>query len=130
MLELYMILFGLYQILAGFIELVIPLRAYSFWKKWIFTKFFPVHGILLIAGGFPLIIFKGSLHGIIFWIGIFMVLSGPFLLIYPEKIRDAFNNIENDFKTRDLRIMVYADSVIRLAAGTIIIIACIKTFPV
>jgi hypothetical protein len=128
MLELYMIIFGIFQIIAGLFELILPVRLFKIWRTWILSKYFPLHGIFLIAGGFPLLVFKGYLTGIIFWIGIFMVLTGPFLLIYPEKIRDVFKTAENDFTPRDLRIMVYVDSVIRLAAGIIVAVACYKTF--
>jgi len=128
MLELYMILFGLFQIFIGFSELFLPVRLFKLWKRWVISKYFPVHGIFLIAAGFPLVIFKGYLAGIIFWIGVFMVLTGPFLLIYPEKIREVFKTAENDFTPRDLRIMVYVDSIIRLAAGIIVSIACYNTY--
>ena len=123
-----MLLFGFFQIFAGFSELILPVRVFKLWKIWVLSKYFPVHGIFLIACGFPLVIFKGYLEVIIFWIGVFMILTGPFLLVYPEKVRDVFKTAENDFTPRDLRIMVYVDSVIRLAAGIIISTACYNTF--
>lgn len=126
MLEVYFALFGIFQVLAGIIELIAPFKSYNLWKKWVFSGFFPVHGIILIAAGFPFIIYKSTLSGIIFWIGIFMALSGPFLLIYPEKVRDAFNTAEKEFKPRDLRTMVYVDAVIRISAGIIVFAAFIK----
>lgn len=128
MLELYMLLFGFFQIFAGFSELILPARLFSLWKRWVLSKYFPVHGIFLIAGGFPLVIFRGYLEGIVFWIGVFMILTGPFLLIYPEKVRDVFKTAGNDFTPRDLRIMVHIDSVIRLAAGIIVVAASCNTF--
>lgn len=128
MLELYMVLFGLFQVFAGFSEFIAPVRVFKFWKMWVLSKYFPAHGAFLIAGGFPLLLFKGNLSGIIFWIGVFMVLTGPFLLIYPEKIRDVFKTAENDFTPRDLRLIVHVDAFIRLAAGIIVIIACYKAF--
>lgn len=130
MLKLYMILFGLFQVLAAFSEFITPVRMFRFWKIWVLSKYFPAHGIFLIAGGFPLLLFKGSLEGIIFWIGVFMVLTGPFLLIYPEKLRDVFKTAENDFTPRDLRLIVHTDAFIRLAAGIIVIIACYNNFKI
>mgnify|MGYP001769751166 CR=1 FL=1 len=128
MLELYMFFFGMFQLIIGFLELFLPVRLFKLWKMWTLSTYFPVHGIVLIAAGFPLLFYKGHLAAIIFWIGVFMVLTGPFLLIYPEKIREVFKTAENDFTPRDLRIMVYVDSVIRLAAGIIVTLACFNTF--
>lgn len=128
MFELYLILFGFFQIITGFSELIMPLKLFKFWRMWVLAKYFPLHGIVLITAGFPLLVFRGSFQGIIFWIGIFMVLTGPFLLIYPEKIREVFQTAENDFTPRDLRIMIYVDSVIRLTAGIIVSAACYSTF--
>jgi len=127
MLELYFCIFGIFQVLAGLCELIFPFQSYVIWKKWIFTRYFFTHGIILIAAGFPFIIFKGFLSGIIFWIGIFMVLTGPFLLIYPEKVRNTFISAEKDFTKKDLKIMIYIDAIIRFSAGIIVFIAFIKT---
>ncbi len=127
MLELYILLFGIFQLIAGLLEFFMPAGLFRLWKTWALSRFFPLHGFILIAAGFPLIVYKGSLHGIIFWIGVFMVLTGPFLMIYPEKIRKVFLTAENDLTPRDLRMLVYVDSFVRIAAGILSIVAWYKT---
>lgn len=128
MLELYFAAFGIFQVFAGLAELIAPFRSFNLWKKWVFSRLFPVHGIILVAAGFPFIMYRNTLSGIIFWIGIFMALSGPFLLIYPEKVRDAFHTAEKEFRPKDLRIMVYIDAVIRFSAGAVVFAAVILKF--
>lgn len=127
MLELFLAFFGAFQLITGMSEILVPFISFSLWKKWVFHRFFPVHGVVLIAAGFPFIFFKGYLSGFLFWIGILMTFSGPFLLIYPEKVRDAFSAAEKSFKKKDLRNMVYIDAFLRLLAGIFIIIAYLKT---
>lgn len=127
MLNLYLLLFGAFQVIAGLCEFIIPYKSYYLWKKWVFHRLFPFHGILLIAAGFPFIIYKGFFSVIIFWIGVFMAITGPFLLFYPEKIRNAFITVENDFKTKDIKIMIYVDASLRFAAGIITLAAYIKS---
>jgi hypothetical protein len=128
MLELYILLFGIFQLFAGLSELFLPAKLFRLWKTWALSRLFPVHGFVLIAAGFPLIVFKGSLQTILFWVGVFMVLTGPFLMIYPEKIRSAFLTAEKDFTPRDLRMIVYVDSFLRIAVGILSIVAWYKSF--
>lgn len=73
-------------------------------------------------------IYKGFLSSIIFFIGLFVVFTGPFILIYPEKIQDAFSNSDTRFKEKDIKIMIYIDALFRLSAGSIFLLSCWKTF--
>ncbi len=125
MIKLYLILFGIIQSATGLMELIFPFKSYNLWKKWVFNRFFFLHGILLIAAGFPFIFYRGYLAGFLFWIGIFMTLTGPFLLIYPEKIRAVFTSADNEFKKNELRGIVFSDALIRIGAGILTLYACL-----
>jgi len=78
------------QAALGIAELTAPSMMYGFWRKWVSSRFFFIHGMLLIVAGFPLTVYKGEFSGVLFIIGLVIVLSGPFVLIYPEKIKKSF----------------------------------------
>ena len=118
------------QSVTGAVELAAPVKAYRYWRGWINNRFFPVHGIILMAGGFPLTIYSGYLSGILFFIGLFIVLTGPFILLYPEKIRKAFDEAEIDLTEGGIRKLIYFDSVMRIGFAVILFLSYHRTFVV
>ena len=127
MFKYFLIVIGSTQVFLALIEVFSPYRAFLMWKKWVAGRFFQIHGVFLIFVGLPLTFYKGYLSSVIFYIGLFVVLMGPFILIYPEKIRNVFNDSENVFNQRDIKLMIYFDAFFRFAAGVIFLLSCWKT---
>ncbi|HRZ25214.1 MAG TPA: hypothetical protein P5295_00255 [Spirochaetota bacterium] len=123
MLTTYIFALGIFLAALGLLELVFPAKAFMLWKKWSMSRFFFVHGIVLIAGGFPLTIYDGPLSTAVFIIGCFVVCTGPFLLIYPEKFREMFGSVENEITAPALKKMIITEAVIRIAVAALLIIA-------
>lgn len=124
----FLIVIGSTQVLLTLIEIVSPYRAFLMWKKWVLGGFFPLHGLVLIFTGLPLTFYKGYLSSIIFYIGLLVVFMGPFILIYPEKIRKVFSDSENVFSQKDIKMMIYFDAFFRFSAGVIFLLSSWKTF--
>lgn len=114
--------------IISLVEFFFPLRSFLVWKIWIANRYFPVHGLALIFIGLPLTLYKGYLSSVIFIIGLFIVFTGPFILIYPEKIRKAFNDSAGSFDDNQVRGIVFIDAFFRLCAGLIFLVSCWKTF--
>ena len=93
----YVFILGIVLTGMGIIELLIPIRIFNLWEKWVSHKLFFLHGLLLILLGFPLTLYKNLLNLFIaksiFGIGVIAVLMGPFILFYREKIRGIFQKI-------------------------------------
>jgi len=119
---------GFTQIILSLIEIISPLRAFLMWKIWVSNRLFPLHGLALIFIGLPLTVYKGYLSSIIFCIGMFVVFTGPFILVYPEKIRGIFDESGKSFKEREIKIMIFLDAFFRFSSGVIFLISCWKTF--
>lgn len=119
---------GTTQIIISLMEVFSPLKAFNMWRLWVSNSLFPIHGFGLIIVGIPLAVYKGFLSSIIFYIGLFVVFTGPFILIYPEKIRKVFSDSENIFKEKDIKVMIYIDAFIRMSAGAVFLTSCWKTF--
>ena len=128
MFKYFLIVIGSTQLMLSIIEFVSPLRSFRMWQHWVSNRFFPVHGIALIFIGLPLTVYKGYLSSLIFYIGLLIVFTGPFILIYPEKIRRAFINSEDVFRDKDIKIMIFLDAFFRISMGIIFFISCWKTF--
>jgi hypothetical protein len=124
MLLYYLLTLGIFLACAGTFEICLPLKAFAFWKKWSSSKFFFLHGILLIAAGFPLTIYTGPLSWLIFVMGLLAVLTGPFVLIYPDKFKMMFGAAAEELKDPTIKKMVVAEGAVRIAVGT----ACIAVF--
>ena len=127
MINFFVLIFGIIQLLISIMEFVFPGRSFRLWNFWISNRFFPVHGAFLIFTGFPLIMYKGYLSSIIFYIGLVVVLSGPFVLIYPEKIREAFSFSSETFQEGSLKKIVRFDALMRFAVGFILLISFYKS---
>ncbi|OHD63254.1 MAG: hypothetical protein A2176_11760 [Spirochaetes bacterium RBG_13_51_14] len=121
MISLYVMSLGIFLILLGCAELCAPLAAFRLWTAWTSKKLFFLHGILLIAAGFPLTIYRGRLSVIIFIMGLIMVLMGPFVLMYPEKFRDMFRSIGNEMKDGEIRKIIYVEAGIRVTSGILMV---------
>lgn len=112
----------------GLAELIAPARMYRFWKKLISSRYFFIHGFLLIAVGFPLTLYNGELSGILFYIGIFIVLAGPFVIIYPDKLKNSFYEAELEMKPESLVKVIYFESFTRIVFSSILFFSYYKTF--
>ncbi|HOK03433.1 MAG TPA: hypothetical protein PKX79_13135 [Spirochaetota bacterium] len=128
MIDYIVVSFALIQGLIFFMEFFFPLKSFELWKRWVFSKFFPSHGIVLIFIGIVLSLYKGYMSRIIFYIGLIIALTGPLLLIYPEKIRSAFSDAEITFSSGGLKGVIRFDAVIRLLLCVILIISFIRSF--
>jgi hypothetical protein len=113
----YILTLGIVLVLAGVLEISMPLRAFVFWRRWSSSRFFFFHGILLIAAGFPLTLYEGPLSPVIFTMGLLAALTGPFVLIYPEKFRMIFSSVGEEMKNAGIKKMVYVEGFVRIAAG-------------
>jgi hypothetical protein len=124
----FIIILASIQAAAGIAELSAPSLLYGLWKKWIGSRFFFIHGLLLIAAGFPLTIYKGEFSGVLFYIGIIIVLSGPFVLLYPEKIKKSFYEAEAEIEKKNLIRFIYIDSIMRIGFALILFLSYYRTF--
>jgi len=117
MIALYVFIIGICLIIVSLLEVLFPLRAFHMWTRYISSKLFFAHGILLITGGFPLVIYKGGLSIIIFIVGVIVILTGPFIIIYPEKIRQMFISMGQELDQKGIRKLVYFDASVRFIVG-------------
>jgi len=127
MINYFILFFGIIQLIIAFVEITMPYRSFLSWKTWISCRFFPFHGAALIVIGFPLTIYNGYLSSIIFLIGLVVVFTGPVILIYPEKIREAFSFSSETFEEGSLKKIVRFDAIMRMAAGIILVISFYKS---
>ncbi|TFH42050.1 MAG: hypothetical protein E4G96_04265 [Chrysiogenales bacterium] len=123
MIVTYLLFFGTAMIVLGAAELADPRRAFSLWRSWSAHRLFFMHGVLLIVAGFPLVLYHGPLSTIVFIIGLVIVFTGPFVLIYPEKIRAMFTSLEEELGSDRIRTIMRMESFIRIAAGAILVVA-------
>jgi hypothetical protein len=123
----YILSLGIALIVLCFVELAIPKKIYSIWKQWISHRFFRIHGILIIFGGLPLTFFREGISGkIMFCIGIFVVFMGPFILLFPNKMRDLYLSAETSIEDEDKKGIIYFDAVTRGISGAIFIYTIIR----
>ncbi len=117
--EIYIAAAGIMLILMAVFEFFRPERAFYFFQRYVFYRYFPLHGLFLIAAGFPMILYRGTLSNIIFVIGVITILTGPFILFYPEKIRNLFAGITEEMGHAEIRRLIYADASLRLLLGAL-----------
>lgn len=128
MFKYLLLITGTAQIIIALAEFISPLRSFRTWKLWVMQKYFPIHGFGLILIGMPLTQYQGFLSSVIFYIALFIVFSGPFIMIYPEKIRAIFINDGELFKEKEIKVMIFIDALFRFSVGIIFWISCWKTF--
>lgn len=123
MIKYFIFFFGIIQLIIALVEFALPHKSFLTWKAWVSCRLFPFHGAALIVIGFPLTIYKGYLSSLIFYIGLVVVLTGPVILIYPEKIREAFMYSTETFQAGSLKKIVRFDALIRMAVGAVLFIS-------
>lgn len=118
MLIFYIMILGTGFLAIGLAEFVMPVKIFMIWKKWVNHKMFPVHGLFLILVGFPLTIYSGPISWVIFSIGLIIVFTGPFILLYPERMRMVFGSIQTaPDDEKSVKKIMYLDGVTRLVLG-------------
>lgn len=121
MIGTYVCVLGALMVALGAVECAVPRRAFSLWKRWSAHRLFFLHGAFLIGAGFPLILYRGPLSTPIFIIGVVIVLTGPFILIYPEKFRDMFSSFEKEMGPERIPALMRTESIIRIALGAVLL---------
>lgn len=126
-LHYYILVFGIIVVFMGLLEIIFPQWMLSFWVSWTTSKWFFLHGIILIAAGFPLTLVPhhNPLSTPLFIVGMIVVFSGPFILIYPEKIRNLFIQGLDELGQTGSRFALIVDAIARIAAGILCILAYI-----
>jgi len=123
MVAVYIFIFGLALLAAGLLGILRPLRVFEQWKRLISHRFFFLHGALLIALGLPLTCNNHSVTGhIIFTIGIIVVFTGPFILLYATRVRQLFLTTTAEMNPVSIRRMIYFDAGVRIAVGALFVI--------
>ena len=117
--SLYILVLGAALMIISAVEFMATKKIYRLWKAWIFHPLFPFHGLLLACGGLPLTFFRDTVSGkIMFCIGLVVVLTGPFILLFPGRIRNIFAMTELELREEgEPEGLVYFDAVIKGAAG-------------
>jgi hypothetical protein len=128
MFKYYLLTIGTVQTVIALMGFFSPYRTFLMWKTWVLNKFFPMHGIALIFAGLPLTVYKGYLSSLIFVIGLIVVFTGPFIIIYPEKFQKIFENSDEIFNQKEIKTMIFLDAFLRSGAAIIFFISCWKTF--
>ncbi len=121
MINTYILGLGIALAALGTIELSFPERAFRAWKRWVENRFFPLHGVLLIAVGFPLTFYRGPFAGAVFSVGLFIVVTAPFIIVYPEKIRKMFHEVDSGISPAGIKTMVLFEAFVRIAVGALFI---------
>lgn len=121
MISLYVLILGIVFAVMGSAELTLRERSFRFWMRWFAHRMFFLHGAVLIALGFPLTFYSGKWSAFVFIVGLFMVLTGPFILIYPEKIRESFSEISSGVGEESLRGLVVFDAAVRVVVGMLFV---------
>ncbi len=107
MLDIYIMVFGGFLLLMGGIEMVAPLRVLALWRRWIAHRLFFLHGAMLIATGLPLTCAGGSTSGrIIFSLGLLLVFTGPFILLYADRVRTLFLSTTSEMEASSGRRLI------------------------
>ena len=124
MLAIYSLIVGIVLIILGSVELAAPLKSFAIWRAWASSRAFFLHGIILMALGLPLTVYRGPASLPAFIVGLVASLTGPFILLFPGKIKKIFDEITVELDVTDLRKMMRFEASLRLAAGS----ACVIGF--
>lgn len=125
MLMSFIFILGIYVTTIGLLELIIPARMLQVWIKISSSKLYFLYGIVLILAGFPLTQVPSSniLSTPLFIVGLIVVFSGPFVLIYPEKIRNLFFQGLVELGQTGSRFALIVDAIARITIGLLCIVA-------
>jgi hypothetical protein len=119
MLQMYVFIYGLVLVTASVFEFTAPMKTFRYWHYYVSSRGFFLHGVILITAGFPLVMYRGVFSPVVFVIGVIVVLTGPFILLYPEKVRAMYGSVTEEVDDRGMKRLVYFDASIRLTAGMI-----------
>lgn len=128
MIFIYVIALGALFSLMGTIELFLRESSFRFWMRWFEHRLFFLHGIILVLLGFPLTFYNGKWSTFVFIVGLFMVITGPFVIIYPEKIRESFGEISSEMGEETVKKLILFDSAVRLIIGIIFLYCALSTY--
>ena len=121
MITTYVLVLGILLALTGSTELTFRERAFRFWMRWFSHRLFFLHGALLIVMGFPLTFYNGKWSTFVFITGLVMVMTGPFLLVYPEKFRNNVGEMEQQTGEGAIRGLLIFDAAVRVIVGTLLV---------
>ncbi len=126
MLTIYVLVFGIFVATVGLVELLLPSVMMKIWRYWVSHRLFFLYGILLMAAGFPLTIYNGArFETIIFIIGLVVVFTGPFVLLYPHKMGGLFLQGMEEMSPRGRTIAILFDAAVRITAGLICVFSAL-----
>jgi hypothetical protein len=125
--NLYIFILGTGLIVAGLAEVTNPRKFYSYWSRWINHRLFFLHGIFLIILGFPLVFYKGYLSLVVYIFGCTALFTGPFIIIYPEKLREFYSSLVLEMEWENLEKLVYSDGALRISLGVFLIYCYLNT---
>jgi hypothetical protein len=117
-LEIYLTILGALLFLLAMLEFFFPLVIFRIWQKWLNHKLFPLHGVILMAGGLPATLFRDTIAGkLMLIVGIVIVFSGPFVLFFADRVRHYFYESIKELNNEELKHLVYVDAVMRGLVG-------------
>jgi hypothetical protein len=124
-LSAYLLSLGIFLITIAAAEFIAPRLMFLVWGKWVRSRWFFLHGLILIIMGFPLTQYDSPANPIIakiiFGIGLIIVFTGPFVLLYPGNVRKVVTEFSDLMGERGIRRFIYVDAALRLAAGTLFV---------
>lgn len=126
--SLYVIALGIVFSMMGIVEMILREQSYRFWMQWFSHRLFFLHGVLLVILGFPLTFYNGKWSPFVFGVGLFMVITGPFIIIYPEKIRESFGEISTEMGEDAVKRLVLFDSAVRFVVGLVFLYCALATY--
>lgn len=122
--SIYILVLSAFLIILSIIDFFLPDTVFALWTKWSNHRYFRFHGLLLILGGLPLTQFRENISGyLMFAIGAGVVLSGPFILLFPEKFSNILDTTSETMTADDRKYLMYADGIVRLISALIFIYA-------
>jgi len=125
LLQVYVLSLGIFLISVAGMELIAPFTMFQGWRRWVSHRIFPLYGVSLVIMGFPLTQYRHAdipaIGYVVFAIGLVVVFSGPFILLYPEKIRAMVSEIAETAGEDGVRRLVFIDAAMRLIAGGVFV---------
>ena len=121
--QLYILIAGVYILLVAIFELAVPGGMFTVQRRLVAHPLFRVYGVVLMVFGFPLTQVQGTYFEImIFILGILVVFMGPVILIYPEKLRKMYHEMEEELSEAMIHRFIRVEGMIRLLVGSIFLI--------
>ncbi len=121
----YYLVLGAVLLVLGAADYTVPEKMYSLWKKILSGRAVYAYGLALVLAGFPLTAYHGRLSTLLFIAGLVMVLTGPVIILYPDKVRSMFQEIENVPEGMSVKSLMRTEGTLVTAAGILCIAAYI-----